>query len=251
MSIPVTVITPVFNAEATLGRCIESVQSQNVDTQHIIVDGLSTDASLSVAGHYKRKSDLIISESDKGIYDAINKGISYSEGKIIAILNSDDYYLHQDTLQRVIEHFDEGVQIVYGGTRYFTQGDDKYVDYLPSEYFGAGSFSAGWCPPHPSFFVLRSCYEEGGVFDISLKVAADFDIMLRFFEFNMFRSVRMDKVVVGMSAGGYSSKLTSIYKGMNEIKTSFRKQGLKVPKGYFLKRYTRKFIERKMSLLRG
>ena len=128
-----------------------SVQSQSFACQHVIIDGMSTDRTPAIIDELKREGDIVLRGHDSGIYDAINKGISVSEGEIIAILNSDDYYLHNNVLSLVDKDFDVETDMIYGGTRYFTSGSSKYVDYLPSEYEGKGSFSSGWHPPHPSF----------------------------------------------------------------------------------------------------
>ena len=245
----ITVITPTFNSERTLERCIKSVQSQTYPCEHIIIDALSVDATSSIIAQYSRIGDKLISESDTGIYDAINKGIKYASGDIIAVLNSDDYYLNNDVLQLVSDGFKDGTELLYAGTRYFTNESQSYVDYLPSEFYGYGSFVSGWHPPHPSFFVLKRCYLIGGDYDINLKVAADFDLMLRFFETLKFKSKKMDKVLVGMSPGGFSSKLSSIFKGMIEIRRSFLKNSQSVSAYYFLNRYSRKFFQRKLSYL--
>jgi glycosyltransferase involved in cell wall biosynthesis len=245
----ITVITPTFNSERTIGRCIKSVQSQTYPCEHIIIDALSSDATSSIIAKYNRNGDKLISESDAGIYDAINKGIKYASGDIIAVLNSDDYYLNNDVLKLVADGFKDDTELLYAGTRYFTNVSQSYVDYLPSEFSGYGSFVSGWHPPHPSFFVLKRCYVTGGGYDTNLKVAADFDLMLRFFETLKFRAKRMDKVLVGMSPGGFSSKLSSIFKGMLEIRRSFLKNSQSVSVYYFLNRYMRKFIQRKLSFL--
>ena len=245
----ITVITPTYNSERTIERCIKSVQSQTYPCEHIIIDALSVDATTAIITKYRRTGDKLISESDAGIYDAINKGIKNASGEIIAVLNSDDYYLNNDALKLVADNFSDGTQLLYAGTRYFTNVSQSYVDYLPSEFSGYGSFRAGWHPPHPSFFVLKSCYATGGDYDTNLKVAADFDLMLRFFETLKFRAKRLDKVLVGMSPGGFSSQLSSILKGMLEIRRSFAKNTQSVSINYFLNRYTRKFVQRKLSFL--
>ena len=177
MKYRITVITPVYNGERTLKRCILSVQSQSFACQHVIIDGMSTDRTPAIIDELKREGDIVLRGHDSGIYDAINKGISVSEGEIIAILNSDDYYLHNNVLSLVDKDFDVETDMIYGGTRYFTSGSSKYVDYLPSEYEGKGSFSSDGTR---LIHLCEKCYEIGGLFDINLKVAADFDLMFRF-----------------------------------------------------------------------
>ena len=248
MTVKISIITPVYNSQKTLLRCIESIHSQSFSAQHVIVDGMSSDASWQIAQSKKRDDDILIRGPDDGIYDAINKGILAAEGDIIAILNSDDYYLHNDALIDLVRCFDEEVDIVYAGTRYYITSDqDRYVDYVPSLFPGSGAFKSGWHPPHPSFFTRKKCYIDGGLYDASFKVAADFDLMLRFFEVNKFKSHLHPFPLVGMSSGGYSSKLTSIIKGMSEIRSSFLKNNQFPGKFYFTKRYLKKFYERKLN----
>ena len=148
MSLSISVITPVYNREK-LSNEVWSVQAQSYPCQHIIVDGLSTDKTVSLIKKSVRKNDIFISELDNGIYDAINKGIDLASGDVIAILNSDDYYLNGDVLKLVSSHFSKKTELVYAGTRYFTREETNYVDYLPYEYNGFAVVS-GW-HPHPSF----------------------------------------------------------------------------------------------------
>lgn len=249
MTPKISIITPVYNSEKTLLRCIESIHNQSFVGQHVIIDGMSSDTSWQIAQSKKRDIDILIRGLDDGIYDAINRGIVAAEGDIIAILNSDDYYLHNNVLDDLYRCFEDEIEIVYAGTRYFTRAQDQYVDYLPSFFSGHGAFKGGWHPPHPSFFTRKKCYEDGGLYDTTFKVAADFDLMFRFFEVNKFESRLYPDVLVGMSSGGYSSKFSSVIRGMREIKKVFLKNNQTPGNFYFTKRYLTKFFERTFSKL--
>lgn len=248
MTPKISIITAVYNSQKTLRRCIESIHTQSFNGQHVIVDGMSSDASWQIAQSTKRDHDILIRGPDEGIYDAINKGILAAEGDIIAILNSDDYYLHNDVLRELARCFEDDVDIVYAGTRYYTSELDKYVDYVPSLFPGSGAFKGGWHPPHPSFFTRKKCYVDGGLYDTAFKVAADFDLMFRFFEVNKLKSCLYPVALVGMSSGGYSSKWTSVIRGMCEIRSSFKKNNQIPGRFYFSKRYLKKYFERKLNL---
>jgi glycosyltransferase len=208
---------------------------------------MSSDASWEIAQSAKRDHDILIKGPDDGIYDAINKGILAAEGDIIAILNSDDYYLHNDVLSELARCFEDEVDIVYAGTRYYTSDLDEYVDYIPCLFPGSGAFKDGWHPPHPSFFTRKKCYVDGGLYDTAFKVAADFDLMFRFFEVNELKSRLYPVSLVGMSSGGYSSKLSSVIRGMYEIRSSFLKNNQIPGTFYFSKRYLKKYFERKFN----
>ena len=246
----ISVITPVFNSDQTIERCLVSLHSQTINFEHIIVDGGSIDNTEKIINSRIRQQDIYLREKDEGIYDAINKGIRLATGDIIAILNSDDYYLHNQALELIFNAFEHGSEIVYGGIFYTLKSGEQGSTWLPTNYPGSGSFLKGWHPPHPSFFTLKRCYEQSGYYNIELKVSADFELMLRFFEKEHFKSTRLDKILVGMDPNGYSSRLSSIFTGMTNIYKSFKLNGMSIGPSYYINRYFKKLTERKLSIFK-
>jgi glycosyltransferase len=203
----ISLITATFNTEATLRQCLESVAMQSVIPEHIIVDGCSTDDTLSVAESHDGHRLKIASGLDDGIYDAMNKGIKNTSGDIIGILNADDFYASSYVLEDVLNAFeDPAVETCYGDLCYVDSIDtEKTIRYWHSKGFNLQKFYWGWMPPHPTFFVRRSVYEKYGVFNLDLGSAADYELMLRFLVRHRVSTVYIPKVLVKMRTGGVSN----------------------------------------------
>lgn len=230
----ISIITITYNSGKTLARTIDSVLSQNnVELEYLIIDGASKDNTLVIANSYKTQfeekgvSYIIESEPDKGIYDAMNKGVQHASGDIIGILNSDDYYATEDVLSEVIDCFEKNnTDCVYGNLLYIK--DNK-----PFRYWKSGkqrSFASGWMPPHPAFFAKKTVYNKYGVFRLDCGTAADYELMLRFLEKNKVSSTWMDKLLVYMEAGGASGADLAAYKKSHGYdKYAWKCNGLKLP----------------------
>ena len=202
----ISIITATYNSAASLNDCLVSVRSQKIAAEHIIVDGASKDATLEIARSYPHVS-RIISEPDNGIYDAMNKGIIASTGEIIGILNSDDFYFDNQVLSRVMDVFsDPAVSACYGDLQYVDPTDTtKVTRTWKSCRFDRKAFYWGWMPPHPTFFVRRSLYEQFGKFNLELGSAADYELMLRFLLRYQIKAVHIPNFLVKMRAGGVSN----------------------------------------------
>ena len=174
--------------------------------EHILVDGGSTDGTLTIAEEYPHLAK-IISEPDKGIYDAMNKGVKIANGEIVGILNADDFYPATDTLEKVTKAFsDPAVGACYGDLLY-VDGDDteKVIRNWQSGTFSPRKFYWGWMPPHPTFFVRRRIYEKYGFFNLDLGSAADYELMLRFLMRHRIMTMYIPEVLVKMRVGGMSN----------------------------------------------
>ena len=207
----ITIITATFNAGSTLAQNIESVGNQGLELEHLIIDGGSTDDTLSIAQAHQAQLANIVSEPDDGIYDAMNKGIALATGDIIGILNADDFYAGNDVLARVAAAFeDPSIDACYGDLKYVDSDDiDKVVRYWRSGEFNSRKFYHGWMPPHPTFFVRRSVYEKYGLFNMDLGSAADYEIMLRFLLRHQLKAAYIPQVLVYMRTGGVSNASTA------------------------------------------
>lgn len=203
----ISVITVCFNSADTIRYTLESIRNQTYSNiEHIIVDGASTDNTLKIVRSFPHVSK-IISEKDKGIYDAMNKGIQHASGDIIGILNSDDVYADNDVLNIVAGLFDAtDSDTLYGDLQYVHDKNiNRILRYWKSGEFHLSKFKYGWMPPHPTFFVKKEVYNRAGLFDTTLKTAADYEFMLRILYKHQFSSAYVPKVLVKMATGGASN----------------------------------------------
>ena len=202
----ISIITVCYNAEDTIGDTIQSVLSQDYkDVEYIIVDGKSTDRTLEIIQSIKNGIKLI-SEKDQGIYDAMNKGINTASGDVIGILNADDVYKNSQVLTAVMDAFKANVSIVYGDIEYVKYNDlSKVVRKWKAGVFRSGKFKWGWMPPHPGFFVKKSCYESFGLFNLNLSTSADYELMLRMLEVHHLSCNYIPKTITSMRVGGASN----------------------------------------------
>jgi glycosyltransferase involved in cell wall biosynthesis len=203
----ISIITAVRNGAETLRGCIESVQKQTVPAEHIIVDGASTDGTLDIVAEYRSYIAQVISEPDRGIYDAMNKGISMATGEVIGTLNASDFYAHEGVIAKVAKVFEnEKIDSCYGDLVYVDSDDmSRVIRLWRSGLFSDQSFFWGWMPPHPTFFVRRKIYERYGFFNIKLGSAADYELMLRFLLKHKITAAYIPEVIVKMRTGGMSN----------------------------------------------
>lgn len=216
----ISIITVCFNAASTIEDALISVATQeNVNVEHILIDGASTDGTVEIIKKYKSVSTFV-SEPDKGIYDAMNKGIALATGDIVGILNADDFYMNEKVLEDVSKVFsDDSIEACYGDLVYIDQlNKDKVVRYWKSKPYVLGLFKSGWAPAHPTFFVRKSVYEKFSLFNLNYKLAADFEILFRFIERNEIKTKYLSKVLVRMRLGGATNKsFRNIYNQNKEI----------------------------------
>lgn len=246
----ISIVTATYNSAATVRNTIESVLGQTYgDYEHIIVDGLSKDDTVAICRSYEERYRgrlRIISERDRGIYDAMNKGVALATGDVVGILNSDDFYSDEGVLAAVARELAQGeADAVYGDIHY-VRGEDptRCVRYYSSRYFRRWMMVMGYQPAHPSFYCRRECYERYGAFDISLRIAADFENMLRLIYKNGISTRYVPMDFVTMREGGASTDgLGSHMRILREHYRAYRKNG--VYAGYCLDvlRYPLKLIE--------
>jgi len=233
----VSIITVCYNSEKTIEDTIQSVTNQTYDNiEYIIIDGTSTDNTLEIINKYKDKITKIISEKDNGLYDAINKGISIATGEIIANINSDDFYIDKNVIADVVSKMEtENSDTLYADLHYVDAIDTNKVirNWVSGEY-KKGMFFRGWMPPHPTFFVRKSVYNQYGMFNLELKSASDYEIMLRFIHKHECSICYLPRVVVKMRIGGVSnSSIKNRLKANREDNRAWEMNGLK-PKSYTL-----------------
>ena len=231
----ISIITATYNSEQVLARCIDSVNNQTFqDIEHVFVDGASKDGTVQLIESSSKFLTKYVSESDKGIYDAMNKGVGLVSGDIVGILNSDDYYADEDVLKEVVAQFENAaVDAVYGDLQYVDE-TGKVVRDWKSGVYEKSNFLKGWMPPHPAFFVRKSVYDKYGLFNLDLKSAADYEFMLRVLFKEGVSCAYLPKLLVKMQTGGQSNaSLGNRWKAHLEDRKAWALNGLK-PKAFTL-----------------
>ena len=216
----ISIITVCFNSASTVVDTIDSVASQSyADKEYIVVDGNSKDATMEIVGTSPCVSHFV-SEPDKGIYDAMNKGIALATGDVVGTLNADDFYANDDVLAEVAKVFlDPTIEACYGDLIYVKQDNvDQVVRFWKSREYESGLFKSGWMPAHPTFFVRKSVYDKLGSFNLNYKIAADFELLFRFIEQNKIKTKYLPRVLVRMRLGGTTNKnISNIIRQNKEI----------------------------------
>lgn len=229
----ISLITVTYNSGKTVRDTLESVLSQTYsDLEYIVVDGASTDHTMDIIRQYAPRFNRrmrYVSEPDQGLYDAMNKGIRMATGEIVGLLNSDDMFSEATALEKVVDCFRHHPETdaVYADLYYVAPEDtDRVIRHWISGR--RKPFNRGWHPAHPTFYAKREIYQRYGLFDTELKLAADFELMLRFIEKDRIRLVYLQQPLVRMRLGGATSKnLTNILRGNKECIKAFKKNGLK------------------------
>lgn len=233
----ISIITITFNSAATLEQTIRSVSSQKYpDIEYIIVDGKSSDDTLKIVEKYKDKVSRFLSEKDRGLYDALNKGIEMASGEVIGILHSDDFYIDASVIGKYADVFQKtGCDAVYSDLYYVDKTNtDKIVRKWKSGTYGKNSFVNGWMPPHPTFFVKKEVYRRFGKFNLDFKSAADYELMLRFIQKQKIRVAYLPEFTVKMRVGGKSNiTLSNRIQANFEDRRAWKINGLK-PRFYTL-----------------
>lgn len=206
----ISIVTTTYNSVATIRNTVESVAAQVFDgeVEYIVIDGGSTDGTLEVLACYADVVDVLVSEPDRGLYDAMNKGIQLATGDVVGILNSDDFYTSDDVLATIADEFKrKGVDAVFGDIHFVNPNDlNKCVRYYSSRVFTPNALRFGFMPAHPSFYVCRECYRRYGCYDLAYRIASDYDLMVRFFYRYKITYSYIKKDMVTMRTGGLSTK---------------------------------------------
>jgi glycosyltransferase involved in cell wall biosynthesis len=241
----ISLITVTFNAENTLDRCIQSVIGQTYkNVEYIIIDGVSTDRTIQIIDQYKDHIKTILSEHDKGIYDAMNKGIKLAGGDIIGMLNADDFFTDNSILSTIADTFkQQKAPIIYGDLD-FINSQGKIVRKWRSGQYSQGMFNWGWMPPHPTFYCKRELFYTLGFYSLEYGTAADYELMLRFMHLNNIPAFYVKKVLIGMEIGGMSNKsVTNRVKGLLFDLKAMRNNGILLPALTLIFKPLRKIIQ--------
>ena len=208
----ITIITATYNSEATLRDTMDSILRQTWQGyEYIVVDGASTDSTLDIIKEYEPKFEgkmKYISEPDRGIYDAMNKGIQMATGDVVGILNSDDYFTSADVVERFVSAFeDPTLDAVYGDIHFIRDGEpDRCARYYSSKRFSPGWLRFGFMPAHPSFYARREVFERAGLYKTDYKIGSDYEMMVRLFCKHKINAKYLPMDFVTMRLGGLSTR---------------------------------------------
>lgn len=205
----ISIITVVYNSVDTIAQAIDSVLSQTYENvEYIIVDGVSTDGTIDIINSYESRISKFISETDHGLYDAMNKGVQMATGNVIGFLNSDDFFIDSNIIESIMSKFlkDNSLDVLYGNIQYVDRDNSsKVVRQWKSKPYYSNYFENGNVPAHPALYIRREIFFKVGDFNTLFKFSADYDFMLRLFKLHQFNCYYLDKYIVRMRLGGITS----------------------------------------------
>ncbi len=205
----ISIITACYNSASTLEKALKSVSEQTYSNiEYIVVDGASSDNTSVLLEKYKFRINKLISEPDKGIYDALNKGVAQATGDYIGFLHADDFYAHSKVIEKVAFWCQQSkADAIYGDLQYVSrQQPDRVIRKWKSGKFNLRKLKMGWMPPHPALFLKRELYLKNGMFDISFRIAADYDLIIRNFKNDLIKIYYFPELLYIMRVGGESNK---------------------------------------------
>ncbi|EOU2547622.1 TPA: glycosyltransferase [Vibrio parahaemolyticus] len=239
----VSIITATYNSSETIVDTLKSLEQQSYpDIEYIIIDGASKDNTLEVVRQNCTRVSKIISEPDKGIYDALNKGIQAATGDVIGFLHSDDLFAYPDAVADIVATLEKNQsQAAYADLAYVSKDDtDKMVRLWTSGDYQRNKMLSGWMPPHPTFYMKRELYQSLGQFDLGFKIAADYDSLLRYLWSNKVSMSYLPKVLIKMRVGGASNRsLGNIYKKTCEDIQALKNNNVFWPKAILIKNFSK------------
>lgn len=242
----ISIVTVCLNSADVIEKCLESVASQTyARIQHIVIDGASNDATCEIVRRFPHVASLV-SEPDRGLYDAMNKGIAAATGDIVGILNADDFFPHPRVIEKVAEQFQSpSVDATIADVAFVSPKDPRrIVRYYSAKGWHAGKFRDGFMPPHPSFFVRRCHYQRLGGYRTDYEISADFELLVRFLHASKLQVRYLNEPVVFMRTGGTSNATWRRRWVLNqETLRACREHGIETGAARLAFRYVRKIWE--------
>ena len=244
----VSIVTVVYNRKETIASALESVLSQTYsDVEYIVVDGASTDGTCEIIEKYKDKITRFISESDKGMYDALNKAIKIATGEVVGILHSDDVFSSNRIIEEIAAEFkkDNSLDCTYGDVAFVNRAkDNRIVRYYSSANFSVYKFAQGFMPAHTSFFCKKRCFDHFGYYDLQYSISSDFDLLVRFLGIQAIKSKYIPLCTTYMAFGGKSTSGPSATFQINQqFHRILRFHNIKSNYWMLYSRYFRKLLE--------
>jgi glycosyltransferase len=209
MPLKISIITAVYNNSATIEDALLSVASQTYrPIEHIVIDGNSNDGTKAILDQYRDKISILVSESDTGIYNALNKGLKLATGDVIGLLHSDDIFADNNVVENIINAFEtDHPDGVYGDLQYVAKDNTKDIfRYWQSSAFHPKMLRRGWMPPHPTLFLSKNIIAKTGYYNERYRIAADYDFMLRTLSQPNAKFKYIPKIITKMRTGGASNR---------------------------------------------
>lgn len=228
----ISIITIAFNNEKEIAQTIESVVNQTYNgIEYIIIDGGSKDGTLDVIKKYQNSIYKVISEPDKGIYDAINKGIKNATGDIIGLIHAGDELYDNNVIEKVVRCFSESkIDALYGHSKILSEDGSKVVRINKSPEYNESLFRNGWFPSHQSFYAKRELFDKLGLYNLKYRIAADYELLLRFLYIRKVNVKLLDEYIIKFKVGGTSTKsVKNIIKLNKECINAWNDNGIKMP----------------------
>jgi len=236
----ITIITVCYNRKNTIEKAIKSVLSQNYhDVEYIIVDGNSTDGTKEIISSYSDKITQFISEPDKGMYDAINKGLKLATGDVIGLMHSDDEFYDKKALTRIAARFEYEPNIdgVYGDGVYVSNDmQERLIRDRIGGVFSIKKVKEGWLPLHPTVYLKKSIIDKHGLYNLDFKIASDTEFLLRYLYKYKIKMSYIDSYIVKMRMGGMSTSLKRAFEVLQEDYKIYKFHGLAAIGTVFLKK---------------
>jgi glycosyltransferase involved in cell wall biosynthesis len=243
----ISLITVSYQSVATIRKTIESVISQKFDNiEYIVIDGNSCDGTIDLIRSFGINIHRFISEPDKGIYNAMNKGIKLATGDVVGILNSDDFFVNDMVIEKVSETFlNSDIDVLYADVQFVDPNNiNKVVRYYSSKRFKPSKFKYGFMPAHPSFYARRELFEKIGYYKENYQIASDYELLIRFLYKHKLKSKYIEMPFVSMRTGGISNKsLKSNYILNQEIIRACKENGINTNIFYVYSKYFTKVFE--------
>lgn len=233
MALKMSIVTVCLNGVGTIGDTLASVNSQtHADIEHLVIDGGSTDGTQQLVQRQARRLAYFVSERDRGIYDAMNKGLAAATGDIVGFLNADDVFATAESAAHIAAAFESGVDVCYGDVVYVAAAKpERVIRYWRAGRYTRGLCATGWAPPHPTLYVRREAMLKHGGFDTTMRIAADFEFALRLLDVVGLSVRYVPEVLVRMRAGGASNRsFKAVLRGQRELAAALRSHGL--PSGW-------------------
>ena len=218
----ISLITACYNSAATIRSCLDSVLSQQgIDLECIVVDGGSKDGTVDIIKEYSTRSTSptrfkYISERDRGMYDAINKGIKMATGDVVGILNADDMFESPKTLAHIASVFTPDVDAIYADIRFVKDDLQTTSRYYSAKHWKPWMLQWGKMPPHPSVYIRRELFDQYGLYKLGYDIAADYELLIRYLRMAKLNTRYLNECLVRMRMGGKSTRGWKSFKTLNK-----------------------------------
>lgn len=244
-----SVITVAWNAAATIGDTMRSVAAQSYgNIEHLVIDGASTDATAAIVKAALTPQTVFVSEPDKGLYDAMNKGIARATGDVIGFLNADDYFCRTDVGELIAGGIGDSDAVSAGVAIVAADDTTRLTRAYPSRPFAGWMLRFGHMPPHPGFYATRAAFDRLGGFDPSIRIGADFEWMVRFFSTHALTAAPVRETIVTLREGGLSNAGFASRRAINrEAVASLRRHGIRTAAPVVWSKYALKALQYRMT----